>query len=157
MLAFSFCEMNSSGGQACRLRDFDNFEMLYTTRKNKRLYILKTKNKKLNLSQPMRWDAKDWAWLDEVAKTLGISRSEFFRNAALEAAKATTSSQPPYFVGCQSGTRQNTRTNLLEQKSPSGEVCSTGAEGVALAKGATTKAPISQDPEGLGSSGLSEE
>ncbi|MYM83050.1 hypothetical protein GTP44_13925 [Duganella sp. FT50W] len=95
-----------------------------------------------------RWAAEDWAWLAEVAKSVGLSRSDFVRKAAMAAATATANGMAPYFVEGPSGTRQNTRTNLLEQKSTSVEVRASGAKGVASAKRAPTKAPISRNPKG---------
>ena len=98
--------------------------------------------------QPIRWAPEDWAWLADVARNVGMSRSAFVRGAAMAAATATVNGMTPYFVEGPSGTRQNTRTNLFEKKSPSGEVRASGAKGVASAKRATTKAPISRNPKG---------
>lgn len=102
--------------------------------------------------QPVRWDVDDWAWLNGIAKSVGMTRSAFVREATLAAAKATANGHTPYFVEGPKATRQNTRTNLFEsegvEKSPTGEVRATGAAGVASAKGATTKEAISRGPKG---------
>lgn len=58
-----------------------------------------------------RWAAEDWEWLAEVSKSVGLSRSDFVREAALAAAMATANGMPPYFVGGPVGTTQNTRIN----------------------------------------------
>lgn len=68
------------------------------------------KNSKMLPPRPMRWHESDWAWLAEVAKSVGVSRSEFVRRAALLAAKATEAGLTSYSV---SGTPQNTRPNQL--------------------------------------------
>ena len=69
------------------------------------------KNSKMLPPRPMRWHESDWAWLAEVAKSVGVSRSEFVRRAALLAAKATEAGLTSYSV---SGTPQNTRTNHFD-------------------------------------------
>jgi hypothetical protein len=48
--------------------------------------------------QPIRWRQKDWDDLQKVAQSLGISRSEFIRGAALKAAEAVQAGSIPYFV-----------------------------------------------------------
>ena len=68
------------------------------------------KNSKMLPPRPMRWHESDWAWLAEVAKSVGVSRSEFVRRAALLAAKATEAGLTSYSV---SGTPQNTHPNQL--------------------------------------------
>ena len=60
--------------------------------------------------KPIRWDNAEWAWLAEVAKSVGLTRSSFIKFATLQMARATTGSGLPYSV---SGTPQNTRPNQL--------------------------------------------
>lgn len=59
--------------------------------------------------RPVRWDEAEWRWLATVAKSVGLSRSEFVRRSAMEAAKAAVALVPGYSVGGASATPQNTR------------------------------------------------
>lgn len=61
--------------------------------------------------RPVRWDEAEWQWLATVAKSIGLSRSEFVRRSAREAAKAAVALIPSYSVGGASATPQNTRPN----------------------------------------------
>lgn len=77
----------------------------------------------------MRWPQDEWAWLAEVAKSVGVSRSEFVRRSAIGAAKALELGLSPYSVIGAGATTQNTRPNgngpgLRQQ---AGAVC--GGEG----------------------------
>lgn len=58
-------------------------------------------------NQPIRWQKTDWDGLAGVAQSLGISRSEFVRAAALHAAKAVQAGVTPYFVGEANASLQN--------------------------------------------------
>ncbi|MCC7643612.1 MULTISPECIES: hypothetical protein [unclassified Janthinobacterium] len=89
-----------------------------------------------------------WKAWGDAAQQMGMTRSAFIKQATAMAAELVASGGRSYFVMCPSGTRQNTRTNLLEQKSTSVEVRASGAKGVASAKRAPTKAPISRNPKG---------
>ncbi len=59
----------------------------------------------------MRWPEKDWVWVGEVAKSIGMSRSAFVRESALLAAKATAAGLTPYFVEWPKAKPQNTAIN----------------------------------------------
>lgn len=73
------------------------------------------KNSKMLPPRPMRWHEADWAWLAEVAKSVGVSRSEFVRRAALLAAEATQAGLTSYSVGVARATPQNTRPNQISR------------------------------------------
>ena len=55
----------------------------------------------------IRWDEKDWDSLAKVARSVGLSRSDFVRSAALHAAKAVQAGVTPYFVGEANASLQN--------------------------------------------------
>ena len=76
---------------------------------------MEAKQKKQATPKPMRWPDADWDFLALVAKSLGVSRSAFVRNAALTAAKATAAELPPYSVAVAKSTPQNTRTNQISR------------------------------------------
>jgi len=61
--------------------------------------------------KPIRWKQEDWDWLKEIADALGQTRSEFIRQSALTAAKALAVGLPPYSVGVEKSTPQNTAPN----------------------------------------------
>jgi hypothetical protein len=124
------------------------FEKVITTLDFKRERVMAGKVMGKESFKTIRWPQEDWAWLDQIARSVGMTRSKFVREAALAAAEATANGHTPYFVEGPKATRQNTRTNLFEKKSPSGEERTTGAAGVASAKGATTKGAISRSPKG---------
>ena len=73
-----------------------------------------------------RWKPTEWAWLAEIAKSAGLSRSEFVRRSALMAARAAAAGVGPYFVERAIAPPQNTRINLFPgeagQKSNTGGV-----------------------------------
>lgn len=77
---------------------------------------MEKKNIKALLPQPMRWRESDWTWLAEVAKSVGLSRSEFVRQSAMAAANATASGMTPYFVSGPKATPQNTAINDFSTK-----------------------------------------
>lgn len=64
----------------------------------------------------MRWTIEDWEWLAEVAQSVGLSRSDFVRKAALAAATATANGMAPYFVNGGGATTQNTRIGVVGAK-----------------------------------------
>lgn len=66
----------------------------------------KNQVKKQNL-QPIRWQESDWSALADVAQSVGMSRSDFVRSAALHAAKAVKAGVTPYFVGEANASLQN--------------------------------------------------
>ena len=66
---------------------------------------------KLPPPMPMRWHEADWLWLAEVAKSIGLSRSDFVRRSALAAASAVTSGMTSYSVAVTNVTPQNTHPN----------------------------------------------
>ena len=70
---------------------------------------MEAKKKKQAPPKPMRWPDAEWDFLAVVAKSLGMSRSAFVRNAALTAAKATAAGLTPYSVAVAKATPQNTR------------------------------------------------
>jgi hypothetical protein len=70
------------------------------------------KQSKARVAMPTRWDAADWAYLGEVAQSIGKTRSDFIRTAALNAAKAIRSLAPLYSVEGPQATSQNTRINF---------------------------------------------
>jgi len=63
----------------------------------------------------MRWGEAEWAWLAEVAKSVGLSRSEFVRRSALLAANAHAAGLSSYFVRGAQATPQNTRINQSDR------------------------------------------
>lgn len=74
---------------------------------------MEAKKQKQAPPKPMRWDDADWAWLADVAKSIGLTRSAFIRNAAITAAQATVMGFHPYSVQGPQATSQNTRINLF--------------------------------------------
>ena len=78
----------------------------------------------------MRWPAEEWAWLAEVARSVGISRSEFVRRATIGAAKALEMGLTPYSVQGAKATPQNTRINF------------SGSEGDIKAAAGGRRAPV---------------
>jgi hypothetical protein len=66
----------------------------------------KNQVKKQNL-QPIRWQESDWSALADVAQSVGMSRSDFVRSAALHAAQAVKAGVTPYFVGEANASLQN--------------------------------------------------
>ena len=75
---------------------------------------MEVKKKKQAPPKPMRWPEDQWNFVGVVAKSLGMSRSAFVRNAALTAAKATAAELPPYSVAVAKSTPQNTRPNHFD-------------------------------------------
>lgn len=67
-----------------------------------------TKNTETLEIKPVRWKSSEWELLGRVAKSIGMTRSELVREAALQRAKAVA---PSYFVGRGEATPQNTRPN----------------------------------------------
>lgn len=72
-----------------------------------------TEKRKARVPMPVRWAIEEWAFLLEVAHSIGTTRSEFVRTAALNAARATQSLLPSYSVDVAKATPQNTRINLF--------------------------------------------
>ena len=64
-------------------------------------------------SQPIRWKEADWFALADVAKSLGITRSEFIRGAAMKAAEDVALGVVPYFVSEAKASPQNTHINFF--------------------------------------------
>ena len=62
--------------------------------------------------KPIRWDDAEWAWLAEVAKSVGLTRSSFIKFATLTMARSTAGGLPSYSV---SGTPQNTHPNQISR------------------------------------------
>ncbi len=69
------------------------------------------KQSKARMAMPTRWDAADWAYLAQVAKSIGTNRSDFIRTAALNAARAISSLSSSYFVEGPKAPPQNTAIN----------------------------------------------
>ena len=88
------------------------------------------KQSKARVAMPTRWDAADWAYLGEVAQSIGKTRSDFIRTAALNAAKAIRSLSPSYSVEGPKATSQNTRINFF------------GSEGDIKAAAGGRRAPV---------------
>ena len=63
--------------------------------------------------RPIRWRHEDWFVLGDVAKSVGLTRSDFIRRAALAAADAHQNGMTPYFVSGPKASPQNTRINLF--------------------------------------------
>lgn len=61
--------------------------------------------------QSIQWADSDWDYVGEVARSIGLTRSAFVRNAALNAARAVAGSLSPYSVGGATAAPQNTRIN----------------------------------------------
>ncbi|WP_157077029.1 hypothetical protein [Curvibacter delicatus] len=80
--------------------------------------------REFNGMKPIRWREADWERVSEVAKSVGLSRSEFVRSASLRAAEAVLSGGLPYFVEGAGATTQNTRIDLFrpegDQKADTG-------------------------------------
>ena len=74
---------------------------------------METQKKSALAMQHIRWQQEEWAWLAQVAKAIGTTRSAFIRTAALNSAKAMNSFSPSYFVSEATATPQNTRINLF--------------------------------------------
>jgi hypothetical protein len=73
-----------------------------------------TKKAKRTPPKPIRWDDAEWAWLAEVAKSVGLTRSGFIKFAAHSMARATQAGLPAYSVGVAIATPQNTRPNQFD-------------------------------------------
>ena len=58
-----------------------------------------------------RWAEAEWLWLAEVSKSVGLTRSEFVRQATLTVARAAASGCVPYFVSGHAVPPQNTAIN----------------------------------------------
>lgn len=69
---------------------------------------MNTKNREALEIRTVRWTSSEWDFLGNVAKSIGLTRSELVREAALQRARAVA---PSYFVGCGEATPQNTRPN----------------------------------------------
>lgn len=65
--------------------------------------------------RPVRWQENEWLWLADVAKSVGLSRSEFVRRSTMEAAKAAMVFSPAYSVCGAPATQQNTPTNHFDR------------------------------------------
>lgn len=63
--------------------------------------------------QSIQWRHEDWFRLGDVAKSVGLTRSDFIRRAALAAADAHQNGMTPYFVSEPKASPQNTRINLF--------------------------------------------
>jgi hypothetical protein len=61
--------------------------------------------------QSIQWVDTDWDYIGDVARSIGLTRSAFVRNAALNAARAVAGSLSPYSVDGATATPQNTRPN----------------------------------------------
>ena len=70
-----------------------------------------TKRVRARVPMPIRWDVDDWAYVGDVARSSGLSRSAFVREAALAAAKATAAGLGPYSVIAAQAATQNTAAN----------------------------------------------
>lgn len=88
-------------------------EIVDTDDTNKKGRVMDAKKKKEPPPKPIRWDDAEWAWLAEVAKSVGLNRSSFIRFATLSMARATTAGLPAYSVGVAIATPQNTRPNQI--------------------------------------------
>ena len=73
-----------------------------------------TKKAKRTPPKPIRWDDAEWAWLAEIAKSVGLTRSGFIKFAAQSMARATQAGLPAYSVGVAIATPQNTRPNQFD-------------------------------------------
>jgi hypothetical protein len=73
---------------------------------------MEARKQKQATPKPMRWNDADWARLAEVARSVGLSRSEFVRRAAIGAAKALEIGFNPYYVEGPKATSHNTRINF---------------------------------------------
>lgn len=72
----------------------------------------------------IQWQDSDWKWLAEIAQSVGLSRSDFVRKAALAAATAAANGMTPYFVKSPSGTTQNTRIGIFgDSVTENGNAC----------------------------------
>ncbi len=72
-----------------------------------------TQAAKTKALQSIQWPDADWDYVGEVARSIGLTRSAFVRNAALNAARAVAGSVSPYSVGEAEATPQNTRIKLF--------------------------------------------
>jgi len=69
------------------------------------------KNSKAQPLKATRWAEDEWAWLAEVAKSVGLTRSGFIRVSTLAAARAAAAGIPPYYVSGALASPHNTRPN----------------------------------------------
>jgi hypothetical protein len=75
--------------------------------------------------QSIQWVDTDWDYIGDVARSIGLTRSAFVRNAALNAARAVAGSLSPYSVDGATATPQNTAANqsdLTRAKQGAGQV-----------------------------------
>lgn len=76
---------------------------------------MEEKQQAKNNIRPVRWQENEWLWLADVAKSVGLSRSEFVRRSTMEAAKAAMVFSPAYSVCGAPATQQNTPTNHFDR------------------------------------------
>jgi hypothetical protein len=93
-----------------------------------------------------RWEDSEWAWVGEVAKSVGMSRSDFVRQTVMMAAQATAAGLAPYFVGGPQATPQNTGANHFLEP-----IAQQGVEGSGLRRSRTPQEPEAKG--GLSSGG----
>lgn len=72
-----------------------------------------TQQKKKSGMWGIQWDNQDWAYVGVVARSIGMTRSAFIRNATLNAAYAAHGGFSAYSVDVARATPQNTRINLF--------------------------------------------
>lgn len=87
------------------------------------------------LLRTIQWHDEQWLWLAEVAKSVGLTRSEFVRRSAHAAAQATANGMAPYFVMGGKATPQNTRTNFFRTEGTTKKI-SGGDLGASVVRGA---------------------
>lgn len=87
------------------------------------------------LLRSIQWHDADWLWLAEVSKSLGLSRSDFVRRAALAAAKSSANGITPYFLSEAKASPQNTRTSFFRSEGDQKKI-SGGDLGAGVGRGA---------------------
>ena len=76
---------------------------------------MELKNDKVAATRVIRWHNTEWAYVGEVAKSIGLTRSAFVKRAALLAAQAAEAGLLSYSVGGAIATPQNTRPNHFDR------------------------------------------
>lgn len=98
--------------------------------------------KKVQKPRPLKaiqWQDADWLWLAEVSKSLGLTRSDFVRRAALAAAEATANGMTPYFVRGGETPPQNMGANFFQDRKGLQKTIPGGDRGASAGRGAIAK------------------
>lgn len=100
--------------------------------------MAESKVRKQDNLRPIRWQHHDWFRLGDVAKSVGLTRSDFIRRAALAAADAHQNGMTPYSVRGPKATPQNMGANFFRSEGDTKKI-SGGDLGASVGRGAIAK------------------